>query len=193
MTCRDDVVVVNRPIRVSIGPGAPQPIVVTSVQAQQIRAGQQHRGVIVRQPHTDLTAPQPVATVISANKTGAQGPAGRDGSVSVLDYPIGQTIHGLRVVRVEGGMAYHPDVLVLEQAQQCVGIAIGSATTGTVAVQLGGPLVEASWNWAAGAVWCGQDGQLTQNPASAGWLLCVGRALNPTTLMIDLDTPIARI
>ncbi len=193
MTCRDDVVVVNRPIRVTIGPGAPRPIVVTNVQARQIRAGQQQRGVTVQQPRSDVTVPQPVAVVVHANKTGAQGPAGRDGSVSTLDYPIGQTIHGLRVVRIEGGMAYHPDVLVLEHAQQCVGIALTSATTGETTVQLGGPLVESSWNWAAGAVWCAQDGQLTQNPASAGWLLCVGRALNPTTLMIDLDTPIARI
>ncbi|MCH3788329.1 hypothetical protein LZB33_08880, partial [Campylobacter jejuni] len=62
-----------------------------------------------------------------------------------------------------------------------------------VAVRLAGTIEEASWTWRDGGVWCGADGALTQAPGTAGWLLCVGRALNATTLMIDFDSPIARI
>ncbi|MDH0107856.1 hypothetical protein N7324_19400, partial [Stenotrophomonas maltophilia] len=104
-----------------------------------------------------------------------------------------QPIHGHRVVRLDGGKAYHPDTGVLEHAQACVGIALQSANTGDVTVRLAGTVEEGSWTWHDGAVWCGADGALTQSPGDTGWLLCVGRALNPTTLMIDFDTPIARI
>ncbi|HHA2629099.1 TPA: hypothetical protein ACOEOK_000535 [Stenotrophomonas maltophilia] len=67
------------------------------------------------------------------------------------------------------------------------------ADTGNVTVRLAGTVEEGSWTWHDGAVWCGADGALTQSPGDTGWLLCVGRALNATTLMIDFDSPIARI
>ncbi|WP_242441312.1 hypothetical protein [Stenotrophomonas maltophilia] len=163
----------------------------------------ERRGAVaIRDPRTPIVAtarPTQVEAIQADTRTvevaarGAQGPAGPAGTSPEATYPVGQPIHGHRVVRLDSGRAYHPDTAVLEHAQACVGIALQSANTGDVTVRLAGTIEEASWAWHDGAVWCGADGTLTQNPGTTGWLLCVGRALNATTLMIDFDSPIARI
>lgn len=166
----------------------------------------ERRGAVaIRDPRTPIVAtarPTQVEAIQADTRTvevaarGAQGPAGPAGPAGTspeATYPVGQPIHGHRVVRLDNGKAYHPDTAVLEHAQACIGIALQSATTGDVTVRLAGTVEEGSWSWQDGAVWCGHDGALTQSPGAYGWLLCVGRAVNATTLMIDFDTPIARI
>ena len=163
----------------------------------------ERRGAVaIRDPRTPVVTtarPTQVEAIQADTRTvevaarGAQGPAGPAGTSPEATYPVGQPIHGHRVVRLDNGKAYHPDTAVLEHAQACIGLALQSATTGDVTVRLAGTVEEGSWSWLGGAVWCGPDGALTQSPSASGWLLCVGRALNATTLMIDFDTPIARI
>ncbi|MBH1581431.1 hypothetical protein [Stenotrophomonas maltophilia] len=178
------------------------PVIRASEGAARVIVVERRGAVAIRDPRTPIVAtarPTPVEAIRADTRTvevaarGAQGPAGPAGTSPEATYPVGQPIHGHRVVRLDNGKAYHPNTAVLEHAQACIGIALQSANSGEVAVRLAGTIEEASWTWRDGAVWCGADGALTQAPGTAGWLLCVGRALNATTLMIDFDSPIARI
>lgn len=178
------------------------PVIRASEGAARVIVVERRGAVAIRDPRTPIVAtarPTQVEAIQADTRTvevaarGAQGPAGPAGTSPEATYPVGQPIHGHRVVRLDNGKVYHPDTAVLEHALACIGIALQSANTGEVAVLLAGTIVEGSWTWRDGAVWCGADGGLTQNPGATGWLLCVGRALNATTLMIDFDSPIARI
>lgn len=181
------------------------PVIRASEGVPRVIVVERHGAVAIRDPRTPIVSaakPTQVEAIQADTRTvevaarggqGPAGPAGRDGTSPEATYPVGQQIHGHRVVRLDSGRAYHPDTAVLEHAQACVGIALQSANTGDVTVRLAGTVEEASWTWSDGAVWCGADGTLTQSPGTTGWLLCVGRALNSTTLMIDFDSPIARI
>lgn len=123
---------------------------------------------------------------------GPQGPAGTPGG-STVDYEAGTTIHSLRAVAVINGEIIHPDISTPGHASQVIGIATQSGLVGdTVAVQVAGTYSEASWTWAPGFVYCGDDGVLTQSPGASGWLLAIGRATSPTTISVDIDTPYMR-
>lgn len=180
------------------------PVIVDQRGSARVIVVELRSAVAVRKPETPavaVTVPTPVGALTADTRTvevaarGAQGPAGpagRDGAAPQVSYPVGEVIHGQRVVRLADGLVFHPDTSVVDHALRCIGVATQSAGSGDVVVQLAGALTESSWNWADGPVWCGPDGSLTQNPASTGWLLCVGRAAAPTVLMIDLETPIGR-
>ena len=107
--------------------------------------------------------------------------------------PAGETIHGHRVVRADGGALFHPEPGTAAHADQVVGIALQSGDApAPLLVRAHGQITEASWSWAPGVIWCGADGQLTQSPPASGWLLQVARVVSPTTITVDIDTPIFR-
>ncbi len=133
-----------------------------------------------------------VAQVQVGGLKGDKGDPGDAGSGGLLIYPAGETIHGLRAVRLAGGLLFHPDTAIVAHAGQVVGIATQSgAVAGSVIVRAAGTITEAAWSWSPGPVWVGSDGVLTQSPA-AGWLLQVGRAVSATTIDVDVDTPFIR-
>lgn len=136
-----------------------------------------------------------------AGPPGADGPPGEDGEPGMpgppgstsFEVPAGETIHSLRVVRVENGALYHPDVNNNDHAEQVVGISLQSGSPGDdVLVQFTDKVSEGSWNWSPGYVYCADDGVLTQSPAATGWLLAVARVIDPTTITIDVDTAFYR-
>lgn len=105
----------------------------------------------------------------------------------------GETIHGRRVVMVENGEVFHPDVDVDDDGVKVLGIALNSAVLGDdVQVRTDGILVEPTWTWVPGPVFCGDDGVLTQSPASTGWLMVVGRAVDTTMIDVDIATAFFR-
>lgn len=189
-----DVRVISRPVRIGVV-SRPSPIRVTAGTAQRVRAASPTTVVDVDNPACPIVVRDPETLVIDTGSKqgvpGRPGPPGPAGGTSV-EYPIGTTIFGLRAVRADNGLLYHPDLQDVSHAMQTFGIALQSATTGLVLVQLSGQLMEQSWTWSPGAVYCGQDGQLTQVIPPTGWLLSVGRAIGPTTINIDIDTPFVR-
>lgn len=131
-----------------------------------------------------------VDTSAWANAGAFRGPAGSN----TITVPVGAVVQGLRVVRAAAGNAYPVDTAVDAHAEQVIGLALQSVTTigMGVTVQTSGPVTDAGWTFADGAVFCGADGALTQSPAATGWLLRVGRAVSPTSLLVDIETPIYR-
>ena len=127
--------------------------------------------------------------VVVVSERGTPGAPGASGIVTAI---AGETIHAQRAVRVADGVLYHPDTSNTAHAPSVIGIALQSVATGEACtVRTAGTVTEPSWSWSPGFVFCGDDGQLTQAPGS-GWLLVIGRAINPTTLDVDVDDPIIR-
>lgn len=193
-----------------VPPGTPT--VIVRQGAQTVTVGRTiNKGIVVKEPASQPIVPcDPHPVVIGNPQTrtvelvtkgpkgddgeeGPPGPPGPAGGTAVL-WPPGETIFGQRVVRAENGLIYHPDVTLVEHAKAVFGISLqsGSAGDDPLQVQVSGELTEPSWNWTPGYVYCGQDGQLVQPAQDIGWLLSIGRAISPTTIIIDIDTPLVR-
>lgn len=170
----------------------PRVLVVQTVQRAQVSQGGHSVTVTPTQVRAEVQARQTVSRVQVGGAKGDKGDPGDAGSGGLLVYPAGETIHGRRAVRVAGGLLFHPDTAVNAHATQVVGIATQSGSpSASVTVRTAGTITEASWAWSPGAVWCGADGVLTQSPAT-GWLLQIGRAIDATTIDVDVDTPFFR-
>lgn len=71
-------------------------------------------------------------------------------------------------------------------AAAACGVTIGAAAINTsLTAQISGEMTEPAWAWAAGPVFIGAGGVLTQNPVSSGTLVQIGVATGPNTLIID--------
>lgn len=102
-------------------------------------------------------------------------------------------LSALRVVVAEDGAARYPDIDDTTDALRAIGITVNAADDAAdVRVRTDGELVDASWAWTPGVVWCGADGVLTQSIPATGWLLEVGRVAAPDRIVIDLQTPYIR-
>lgn len=120
--------------------------------------------------------------------TGARAVAASDLSVR-MNTTASVALSALRAVVVEAGTARYPDIAIGADLSRVVGI---TETAGTnPSVVMGGEMVDASWSWTPGIVWCGPSGALTQTPPVGG-LLEVGRALAPTRLFVAIKTPFMR-
>lgn len=193
MGCKTRVIVRPNVTDVVVKDDRPHTISTTPV-AKVVRVGSPSP---VRRIETrnNVVTQRPVNRVVEVGTPGPQGEPGPPGPAggSVISYVAGEQTFGLRAVRAEAGLVYHPDLGIVEHAKQTFGIALQSVVPGDeVQVQIGGELTEPSWTWAPGFVYCGTDGQLTQSPPAVGWLLAIGRAVSATTINIDIDTPFVR-
>lgn len=112
-----------------------------------------------------------------------------------LQLTAGVSLSALRAVTTNSsGQAIYASNDTLGNAQ-VLGITLGSANAGEqVGVKTFGPMSDANWNWAKGAVYLGTNGQLTQTAPSGGAIIVqVGRALTATQLFVDVDTTITTV
>jgi hypothetical protein len=131
-----------------------------------------------------------------AIQTGPPGPTGPSGSAPTLGVLLsgGTPLSGHRaVVLVTGiGMRY-ADPLSDDDAGAQVGILLQATSPGNIGnVQFSGILEEPSWSFENGPIFLGLNGVLTQVPISHGWVLVIARAITPTTIIIDPETPFWR-
>lgn len=124
--------------------------------------------------------------------TGLRGERG-DGVGAEVTAPAAVDIHAGRAVRLVAGALSHPDLADAAHAEQIVGVAETAASAGASArVRAAGRTENPDWSWAAGPVYAGADGVLTQTPPAGAWLLVIGRPLSPTSLLVDIEPPIYR-
>lgn len=114
--------------------------------------------------------------------------------VGSLKLDSGAVIHARRAVRAENGQILHPDTSDNTHAYQVVGVATTAAAVSgqDVIVRTHGTIEEATWTWTPGYIYCDDDGVLTQTIPATGWLLRVARAISPTVIDVDIDTPYIR-
>lgn len=140
----------------------------------------------------DVVGEEPIINHVSSNITldvfsGGVVPAAVDTSLEAAS-----NISALRAITTNGaGKAVYASSASISDAI-VIGISKNAATTGdNVLIQTSGTFTDASWNWNKGLVFLGANGTLTQTLAAAGsYLAVVAKALTPTTIIIDIETPI---
>lgn len=114
----------------------------------------------------------------------------------ILTFIAGQTLSGHRVVKANGsGHAVYADNTVIGDSQLLLGMTLGAAVIGnSVTIAQSGNIVEPSWSWAPGQpVFLGATGAITQTPPSVGFLVTVGVAMTPTSMLMSLKQPIVLV
>lgn len=136
----------------------------------------------------------PITQAGQTVKATVQAIANLAGTSNDITLAAGATIQGFALVRAANGSAYPVDTSQPDHAEQIAGVATQSVTSlgADVIVRPRGVINDPAWNWAPGAVYCGPNGALTQAPSTTGWLLNVGHAINPTSIDIQLNSPIHR-
>lgn len=100
-----------------------------------------------------------------------------------LTYPM--------IVAIDGaGNAYYPDLTNAADLMNIAGVTLNAALAGaSVKVTKTYLFTESAWNWFPGRVYCAQTGgALTQTPPSTGAIVEVGRVINPTTVLVDVQS-----
>ena len=135
---------------------------------------------------------------VDASDLAIKNPDGVTGNPSIslatISAVAGETIHGGRAVKLEGGVASHPRLSVTEDSLKVVGVAHTSGSTGsTIEVKTNGRVTDTSYTLSSGLVFCGDFGVITQTPPSSGWTVALGNVINSSTFQIDIKLPIIRI
>lgn len=161
-----------------------------------VAAIQQGQRSLTREDRRSVHTTEKPRTV-EVGTRGLQGIQGADGTdVNALFVrPSGEAISALRCVKQVGGQLFKASGDVIGDAGQVIGVTV-TATSGAgedQTVRNDGRLIDASWNWSPGPVYCGANGVLIQNPGLATAFVCeVGRATDQTTLLIDIQPPLVR-
>lgn len=115
-------------------------------------------------------------------------PGGDDeGGSAEFSALAGEALSGHRAVYVgDDGLAWYASK-ASASAVRVAGITTGAASLGAAAtIQPEGLLTEPSWTWSGNTpVWLGTAGQLTQSPPTTGYLVQIGVAVGPTSLLIQ--------
>ncbi len=124
---------------------------------------------------------------------GAQGPSGTATALTLLAGP--RAIGGHKAVRLlTPTIADLVDATSIADRNACIGVSTGAASSGAaVTIITSGIISEPSWSWTPGGdVFLGDTpGQLTQAySASRAFSQVVGKAIDATTLWVDLRTPV---
>lgn len=123
---------------------------------------------------------------------GPQGPPGQAG-VSFLTFAADGALSGHRMVRVtEPGKVGYADSNTAEHAHTVIGMTRNAALDGdSVEVQTSGELSEPSWNWIVNQpVFLGIGGVATQIAPTTGFVLIVGLATRPTSIVLGIKQPL---
>jgi len=143
---------------------------------------------------TTVVIGDPPITVIGPNIPGPPGPEGPPGPSggSAFVRQAAQALSGHRVVRAVANNEV--DYASNDQAADAAlieGITTGAAGLGgDIEVQAMGEMIEGSWSWSLGPIYCGLNGQLTQSPPSGAWIRQVAVAVDTDRIVINLQPPI---
>lgn len=123
---------------------------------------------------------------------GERGLAGTPATSFGLQYVAGELISALRAVRIAPGgrvLLARPDEL---EGRLPLGISMQAAELDApLIVQEHGELYDAGWDWTPGHwVLVSDEGRLTQQqPVDQAWLVQIGYALSPTTVLLRICDP----
>lgn len=103
-----------------------------------------------------------------------------------LDYP--------RVVAVNNGVAYYPDLTNPNDVTCIVGVTTYAAAAGAaVGITTNQAFTEIGWSWAPGRIFCNiSNGTLTQTAPALGAVIEVARVISPTTIHVGIQPAILR-
>lgn len=146
------------------------------------------------QPAILVTGVETVVLLEAARQgpPGTPGPPGQ-GGVSYVTFRASGAIGGHRAVRsMFAQRAQYADHNDVPSASSVLGITLHAAEDGDqINVAASGEIVEPSWAWVIDApIFVGVAGVLTQTPPPTGFLLVVGVATSPTSMLVSIKQPI---
>lgn len=102
-------------------------------------------------------------------------------------------LSGHRVVFADGdGDAAYPSTANLANGQALVGVTTGAISHDADGqVQIAGLMIESSWAWIPGPIYCADSGVLTQTPPTGKWVRQVAVAIGATAIIISLQAIIS--
>ncbi len=109
----------------------------------------------------------------------------------IVEATAGASLGGHRVVAIIGGVAVYADKDTPSHRGAVRGITTQAVSNGgTTRVQVLGPMVEPSFAFAAGPVYVGSNGSLTQTVPTTGFLQQVAYAETATNIFVDPQPPV---
>ena len=115
-------------------------------------------------------------------------------SAMIVIYAAGASISGHKVVRsLFGNKVIHADKNTLSDAVNILGISTNSAiVSDPVSVVTSGKIEEVTWSWIVDSpIYLGNNGTLTQIMPTTGFLLIMGVATSPTSMLVNIKQAIA--
>lgn len=108
------------------------------------------------------------------------------GGATTITVTSPTSLSALRAIAWNGSHAAYAD-----PAGPTTVLGITTSAGTTVDARYSGPMTDNSWSWSPGPIWLGANGALTQTPPT-GAVVVLGRALNATTIIIEIEPPILR-
>jgi hypothetical protein len=121
-----------------------------------------------------------------------QGPPGVSGTASPLLVTADTAIGGHRAVVATSTGCSYADNTNIQHINKVIGVTNGAASQGasaSIAIH-GQTITEPSWSFSEGPVWLGQNGLITQELPSSGFLQQVAIALSQTKIIVNIGTPL---
>lgn len=117
------------------------------------------------------------------------------GGFQDLPLTAGATLGGGRIVSAQGGAMVYASSDNLSTMEGVTGITLNAASlSASVNVRTGGEVSDSGWSWTSGQdLFLGLNGVMTHTPPTAGYALCVGWAISPTSIFLKFETPIELI
>jgi hypothetical protein len=129
---------------------------------------------------------------ISVVTIGTQGPQGIAAAEQIFIAAEAMNATLPAAVDSTTGKAKIASNLVLSDINNVLGVTTGAAAEGEqVTVKQAGTVNNNSWTWVSGAIYLG-DRVLTQTPPAAGFIQIVATATSATSILINVQLPIAR-
>jgi hypothetical protein len=123
---------------------------------------------------------------VTVSGIGIQGPGGVTSAVVSTAQTL-VPLSGHRAVCIRNGYAEYADNTT--PLVDVAGITTGSGSI-EVPIHTFGLLTEPSWDWTEGDIYLGTEGNLTQVVPSSGYLVRLGHAVSPTTILVSIDSPV---
>lgn len=184
------VVVGGSATRVVVAAGSPTQIRLDARTVARIDRARPVAHVVASS--TPVQVEQHNTVVQTGGAMGVQGPPGSSGSGDIIA-AAGAALSALRVTKVVAGVAAYADSSVVADAALITGITVTAAASGaSITIRTDGELHDATWSWSPGPIYCGVAGALTQIVPTVGFIGEVARALNATTIVVDVQTPTIR-
>jgi len=148
--------------------------------------------IILREDNNNITIPQYTTRIIEIAKQGPQGPSGGGGS----DFTGTAGEGGLQAYQI----VYIDTLNTIKTASalnpthinRVVGITTETVNTGeNINIRIVGEVTNENWELTPGATYFLSDGgEITTNIPITGFYQRIGKALNTTTLIMDMGEPI---
>jgi len=107
---------------------------------------------------------------------------------ATVDVIAGENIAPYRVVYVDTAKVYKANKDTLSERDKILGLTDGAYTENSLAtIYVNGTISNGGWNWNSGIVYLDIDGALTQTLPTSGFLVQIGKVINSTTIILDID------